>query len=51
MQEEIRQNTRDGSSSNNDDEENCTLAAKERKLKGNKFHPKSEAKGKKLDLS
>ena len=27
------------------------MAAKERKGKGKKFHPKSEAKGKKLDLS
>ena len=28
VQEEIRQSTRDGSSSNNDDEEDCTLASK-----------------------
>ena len=27
------------------------MAAKERKGKGNKFHSKSESKGKKLDLS
>ena len=51
VQEEIRRSTRDGSSSKNDDEENFTLASKERKGKGKKSHPKSEAKGKKLDLS
>ena len=51
MQEEIRWSTRDGSSSKHDDEEDFTLAAKTRKGKGNKFHSKSEAKGKKLDLS
>ena len=51
MQEEFRKNTRDGSSSKHDDEEDCGLAAKARKGKGNKFHSKSEAKGKKLDLS
>ena len=51
MQEEIRRNTRDGSSSKNDNEDNCALAAKARKVKGKKSHPKSEAKGKKLDLS
>ena len=51
MQEEIKQSTRDGSSSKNDDEENCAFAAKARKGKENKFPPKSEAKGKKLDLS
>ena len=28
VQEEIRQSTRDGSSSKNDDEENCALASK-----------------------
>ena len=47
MQEEIRQGTRDGSSSKNEDEENFTLVAKERKGKGKKFPSKSEAKGKK----
>ena len=51
VQKEIRHNTRDGSSSKNDDEENCALAAKARRGKGKKSHPKSEAKGKKLDLS
>jgi hypothetical protein len=50
-QEEFRQNTRDGSSSKHDDEEDCALAAKERKGKGKKFHSKSKSKGKKLDLS
>ena len=34
-----------------DDEEDCALASKEREGKGKKFHSKSEAKGKKLDLS
>jgi hypothetical protein len=51
MQEEFRWNTRDGSSSKHDDEEDCALASKERKGKGKKFHSKSESKGKKLDLS
>ena len=51
MHEEIRRNTRDGSSLKNDDEDNCTLVAKERRGKVNKSHPKSKAKGKKLDLS
>ena len=51
VQEEFRRNTRDGSSSKHDDEEDYGLAAKSRKGKGNKFHSKYEAKGKKLDLS
>jgi hypothetical protein len=51
VQEEFRRNTRDGSSSKNDDEEDFSLAAKERKEKENKFHSKSESKGKKMDLS
>ena len=51
VQEEIRRRTRDGSSSKNDDEENFTLATKARKGKVKKSHPKSEAKGKNLDLS
>jgi hypothetical protein len=51
VQEEFRWNTRDGSSSKRDDEEDCALTAKERKGKGKKFHPKSESKVKKLDLS
>jgi hypothetical protein len=41
----------DGSSSKHDDEEDCALASKERRGKGNKFHSKSESKRKKLDLS
>ena len=38
VQEEIRRGTRDGSSSKNEDEENCALATKARKGKGMK-HP------------
>ena len=41
MQEEFRHNTKDGSSSKNDDEEDCALADKANKMKGNKFHSKS----------
>ena len=51
MQEEFRKNNKDGSSSKHDDEEDYALAAKVRKGKVNKSHSKSEAKGKKLDLS
>jgi hypothetical protein len=51
VHEKFRRNTRDGSSSQHDDEEDSTLATKERKGKGNKFHSKSKSKGKKLDLS
>ena len=51
VQEEIRQGTRDGSSSKNEYEENFTLAAKERKGKGKKNPSESSAKGKKKDLS
>jgi hypothetical protein len=51
VQEEFRRNTRDGSSSKHDDEADCSLASKERKGKGKKFHSKSESKGKKLDFS
>jgi hypothetical protein len=51
VQEEFKWNTRDGSSSKHDDEEDCALDSKERKGKGKKFHSKSESKGKKLDLS
>jgi hypothetical protein len=51
VQEEFRRNTRDGSSSKHDDEEDFALATKARKGKGKKFHSKSESKGKKLDLS
>jgi hypothetical protein len=41
VQEEFRQNTRDGSSSKHDDEEDCALNSKARKGKRKKFHPKS----------
>ena len=51
VQEEFRRNTIDSSSSKHDDEEDCALATKSRKRKGNKFHSKYESKGKKLDLS
>jgi hypothetical protein len=51
VQEEFRRNTRDGSSSKHDDEEDFSLDSKARKGKGNKFHSKSDSKGKKLDLS
>jgi hypothetical protein len=51
VQEEFRRNTRDGSSSKCDDEEDCALTAKERKGKGKKFQSNSESKVKKLDLS
>ena len=43
MQEEFRRNTRDGSSSKHDDEEDCALAPNVKKGKGKKFHSKSEA--------
>ena len=42
---------KDGSSLNNDDEENCALTTKSRRGKGKKSPSKSEAKGKKLDFS
>ena len=52
MQEELRWNTRDGSSSKNEDEEDCALASKARNGKGKKFHSKSESRnGKKRDMS
>ena len=53
MQEEIRRNTRDGSSSKNDDEENLALASKARKGKGKASHSKSNSShgGKKNDKS
>jgi hypothetical protein len=51
VQEEFRQNTRDGSSPKSDDEEDCALTAKAKKGKGKKFQSKSESKVKKLDLS
>lgn len=43
MEDEIRRNTRDGSSSKNDDEENCALAIKVRKGKCKIFHSKSDS--------
>jgi hypothetical protein len=48
VQEEFRQNIRDGSSSKRNDEEDCALTAKTRKGKGKKFQSKSESKVKKL---
>jgi hypothetical protein len=51
VQEVFRRNTRDGSSSKRDDEEDCALTAKARKGKGKKFQSKSESKVKKMDLS
>jgi hypothetical protein len=50
-QEKFRWNTKDGSSSKHDDEEDCALDTKARKGKGKKFHSKSKSKGKKMDLS
>ena len=53
MQEEFRRNNRDGYSSKHEDEEDCALATKVKKGKGNKFHSKSESikDGKKHDMS
>ena len=51
MQEEIRQSTRDRSSSKNSDEENCALAAEARKGKIKKNSSQSGVKGKKQDMS
>jgi len=53
IQEEIRRSTRDGSSSNQDDEENLALVSKARKGKGKDSHPKSSSShgGKKIDKS
>jgi len=50
VQEKIRWNTRDGSSSKAPDEENCALAAKAKKGK-NKKASHFGAKGKKQDMS
>jgi len=50
VQEEIRQNTRDESSSKASDEENCALDAKAKKGK-NKKASHSGAKGKKQNMS
>ena len=43
LNKEFRRNTRDGSSSKHDDEEDYALVAKVKKGKGKKFHSKSEA--------
>ena len=52
MQKEFGRNTRGGSSSKNEDEDDCALASKARNGKGKKFHSKSESKnGKKQDMS
>jgi hypothetical protein len=51
VQEEFRRNTRDGSSSKRDDEEDCALTVKARKGKWKKSQSNSESKVKKLDLS
>jgi hypothetical protein len=51
VQEEFMQNTRDGSSSKRDDEEDYALTSKERKGKGKKFQSNSKSKAKKLDFS
>ena len=50
VQEEIRESTRDGSSSKETDEENCTLASKAKKGKSKKAS-QSGVKGKKQDMS
>eukprot|EP00253_Pinus_taeda_P030443 PITA_30443 len=50
VQEEIRKNTRDGSSSKASNEENCALVAKAKKGKNNKASHFG-AKGKKQDMS
>jgi len=43
VQEENFWNTKDGSSSKHDDEENCALDGKEKKGKGNSSHSKSDS--------
>ena len=43
VQEEIRQNTNDGSSSKHDDEGNCALTRKGKKVKGMSSHSKSDS--------
>ena len=52
VQEEFWRNTRDGSSSKTDDEENCALAGKAKKGKGKKSYYTSEIskEGKKHDM-
>ena len=51
MQEEIRRDTRDGSSSKNDDEEDYALTAKSRKGKGKKNASQFGADGKERYMS
>lgn len=53
MKEEIRRNTKDGSSSKTDDEENHALVIKVRKGKGKASHSKSDSYhgGKKKDIT
>jgi len=53
MQEEIRRNTRDGSSSKANDEKNCALAGKARKGKGKASNSKLDSfhGGKKKDMT
>ena len=53
VEEEIRWSTRDGSSSNTDDEENYVIAGKEKIGKGEESHSKSESgkAGKNRDFS
>ena len=53
MQEEFKRNTRDGSSSKHDDEENLALVSKARKGKGKASHSKSSSShdGKKINKS
>lgn len=53
VQEEIRHNTRDGTSSKGEDEENFALVGKAKKAKGKKYQakPTSSQGGKKKDLS
>lgn len=53
VQEAIQRNTRDGSSSKIDDEENCALESKAKKGKGKVSHSKSDSchEGKKNEMS
>ena len=52
VQEETQQNTKDGSSSKHDDEENHAFAGKVEKWKGKSFHSKSySSQGFKKDMS
>ena len=44
VQKEFRRNARDGSSSKNEDEEDCGLVSKVRNGKGRKFYSKSKSK-------